>query len=162
MKLLISLCASALMVTAANASPATDYLASLDGNWRGGGVIEAGDAGKETRVRCSLRNNLAAAKLDIAGRCASSAGTRPIRGELSASGNRISSKTVRLPGVGRMRNVAASLSGSTLTLTGNVSRGGKTVPIRTRITPRGQALTMAVQSQDGGRWADKGTLTFRR
>ncbi len=159
MKLLIGLGASLFLATSAYASPATDYLKSLDGNWRGGGVIEADDNGKETRVRCSLRNNMGSASLDIAGRCASSAGTRPIRGELSASGNTISSSTVRLPGVGRMRDVRASLSGSTLTLTGNVSRGGKAVPIRTRITPNGSALTMAVQSQVNGRWSDKGTLS---
>ncbi len=162
MKFVTTLFTSMLFASIAHASPAADYLESLDGNWRGGGVIEVGDDAKETRVRCSLRNSIKSEKLDIAGRCASSAGTRPIRGELSASGNSISSKTVRLPGVGRMRNVNSVLSGKTLTLTGDVSKGGKTVPIRTRITPNGSALTMAVQAREDGKWSDRGTLTFRR
>ncbi len=162
MKLVTGLCLSIFLASAAHASPASDYLESLDGNWRGGGVIEVGDDAKETRVRCSLRNSLKSEKLDIAGRCASSAGTRPIRGELSASGNSISSKTVRLPGVGRMKNVRSALSGKTLILTGDVSKSGRTVPIRTRITPSAKTLTMAVQSRVDGKWSDRGTLTFRR
>ena len=147
--------------TSASAGAADTFLAGLDGNWRGGGTLES-NAGKATKVRCSLRNALAGSTLNLAGRCASSAGTRPVRGEFAGSGANVTAKSLKLPGAGSMRGITSKLSGNSLVLQGSVRDKGKTVPVRNTLTRNGNRLTLQVSAKGSSGWSNRGTITFTR
>ncbi|MEL6750792.1 MAG: hypothetical protein AAFO70_01780 [Pseudomonadota bacterium] len=158
----IATLALAFAATPALAGPADEFLAGIDGKWRGGGTLSVGSDGKQTKVRCSLTNTLSGATLALDGNCASSAGKRALKGELTASGSNIRSSALTLPGAGILKSPSSRFSGDTLTITGSLDEGGRSVPIRNTLRRSGASLTLSVAARKDGGWQDRGTLTFRR
>lgn len=158
----LALTSLALLTTPVHAGSAETFLEGINGKWKGGGTLAAGGQDKKTKVRCSLRNEMDGTALKLIGRCASSAGTRPLRGELQPNGASITAKSLRLPGAGSLRSPSARFSGNSLTISGTLRDAGKTVPVRNTITVSGSRMTLKVSAQENGRWMERGTLTFRR
>ncbi len=158
----LALTSLALLAAPAHAGAPETFLEGVNGKWRGGGTLSVGEGEKQTKVRCSLRNEMDGEALMLIGRCASSAGTRPLRGELAPNGSDITASSLKLPGVGTLRDPSASLSGDTLTISGTLRDGGKSVPVRNTITRSDTQLTLSISAEEDGAWADRGTIVFNR
>lgn len=153
----------ALPVGQASAQSARDYVSSLTGKWSGGGTL-LGSNNRKVTVRCRATNSLnkGSRLLALKGRCASSRGNRSMRGSLrySSDGARITSANLRV--ADRGGNLAASLNGTTLSLSGSETIDGKSYRTRTIISGGGNAYTMRFQARMNGVWKNRGTLRFTR
>lgn len=160
--IIYALTSLAVLVAPAQAGAPETFLEGVNGKWRGGGTLFVGAGEKQTKVRCSLRNEMEGEALKLIGRCASSAGTRPLRGELVPRGTDIAASSLKLPGAGTLRDTSASLSGDTLTISGTLRDGGKSVPVRNTITRSDTQLMLSISAEENGAWTDRGTIIFRR
>ena len=147
------------------AGAADKYVKGLVGKWRGGGTVTINDRGKTVKLRCSTQNTLDEAKrtLTMKGRCASSQGTRPLRGKIQYSANGAAITSVSLKIAGRGGVSAARLSGNTLTLSStDKTEAGKSVPTRSVISGGGSRYSISLNAKSKGVWEKRGTLSFKR
>jgi len=147
------------------AGAADAYVKGLVGKWRGGGTVLVNDKGKKIKLRCSTVNTLNDAKreLTMKGRCASSQGTRPLRGRIkySADGNSIASVSLKL--AGRGGRTSGNLSGKTLTLSGSAKNDDGIVEnTRTVISGGGSRYKISLNAKGAKGWQNRGILSFKR
>lgn len=165
MKAVIFSLAMSMMVPTAHAGVADTYVKGLKGNWRGSGTVRVNEKGKKVRLRCSSRNTLNAGSrtLTMRGKCASSQGTRPLRGTIrySADGKSITSANLRLGKEGG--SVSARFRGKTLMLFGAAkTKSGKRVKTRSSIRGGGNRFTISLSANLGKGYRPIGRLVFSR
>lgn len=77
---------------------ASDVFTKLDGKFRGSGTSVVGSKDKKVRISCQLTNSYdkASGKLKMAGKCASSQGSRGVKGTITHAGNKITGTYISL------------------------------------------------------------------
>ena len=164
-KLIISISAICLMPTSVFAGGAAeDYTIALQGNWRGGGIVETDKKGKKVKLRCSSKNTLDAAsrKLTMKGRCASSIGSKPMVGHIqySADGKTFDSVSLTIAGRGGASEV--SLLDQHLTLSNTEElKSGEFRNNRNIISGAEDQYSIDLRSELDGKFVSRGVLKFK-